>query len=199
MVGSIACGQCGDSFLPRQNHGKLQQFCSQQCAYAARRKPAPKPGQYRMLYLPGHPLAGKAKYLPEHRVLLWNRIGPGPHPCHYCGTLIDWLPGEYTKKGALGVDHIDRNRANNNPSNLVPSCQACNNRNTSRTVLDEEPFVARANGTRLRGESRDCMACGVKFITYPDPRPNRGLYCSRSCARRKPAAHASTFGTLHTP
>lgn len=69
----------------------------------------------------GHPLSRSGGLLGEHREVLYDKIGPGPHPCHWCGKLLDW--------GGLGgiiADHLDGDRINNDPENLVPSCSPCN-------------------------------------------------------------------------
>lgn len=54
-----------------------------------------------------------------HRVVLFDRIGYGPHRCHWCCIGLTW-------RLDLHVDHIDFNRLNNDPDNLVPSCMSCN-------------------------------------------------------------------------
>lgn len=80
--------------------------------------------RYRLVYVPGHPLAGKNGRAYEHRVVLYDKIGDGPHPCHWCATTLQW-----TAKGesdCLTVDHLDNRGDNNDPLNLVPSCQQCN-------------------------------------------------------------------------
>ncbi len=83
---------------------------------------------YLYVAAPGHPLAAKNGRLPLHRWLLYRRLGSGPHPCHWCGVLVDWLFGREsgTFDAALLVDHVDRNRGNNEERNLVPSCRDCN-------------------------------------------------------------------------
>lgn len=103
-----------------------------------------------MLYRPGHPLATNCPIVPEHRAILWESIGPGPHPCHHCGKLVDWMPGAGRAPGALVTDHLDRDSHNNAVENLVPSCQRCNVLNRAYTVRDDEPHIVRKNGTRLR-------------------------------------------------
>src|SRR6266498_2775450 len=86
-----------------------------------------KSGRYRYLRMPDHPLATRG-IVPEHRAVLYAAIGPGDHPCHWCGRLVKWgMPGQ--KQGdtlKLVVDHLDDNGVNNDRSNLVPSCYACN-------------------------------------------------------------------------
>lgn len=60
----------------------------------------------------------------EHRKVLYDEIGPGPHPCHWgCGRLLEW-------GGHAGIqaDHVDGDKTNNTPENLVPSCPSCNYR-----------------------------------------------------------------------
>lgn len=77
---------------------------------------------YRYLFLDeAHPL--KTRYngrkVAEHRLVLWEKIGPGTHGCHWCNKPVTWLKD-------LQVDHIDWDKLNNVPDNLVPSCRPCN-------------------------------------------------------------------------
>lgn len=69
-----------------------------------------------------HPLASKNGDVGEHRMVLYDKIGPGPHPCYWgCGKLLEW-------GGLEGIiaDHVDHDKSNNDPANLVPSCNPCN-------------------------------------------------------------------------
>lgn len=87
------------------------------------------PRRYRTVPAKGHPLAHANGRAYEHRVVLYDLIGPGPHPCHWCGELVEWLP-----KGAPGElqpDHLNDDGGDNRPENLVPSCRRCN---TTRAV-----------------------------------------------------------------
>lgn len=63
----------------------------------------------------------------EHRKVLYDAIGPGPHPCHWCQRLVDWIKGKCVD-GAVVPDHLDGDKANNALTNLVPSCNPCNSR-----------------------------------------------------------------------
>lgn len=84
---------------------------------------------YRVLTgLQGHPLAHRARgfrgrgEVLEHRKVLYDAIGPGPHLCHWgCGKTLEW--GGLT---GIIVDHLDDNKLNNSAENLVPSCNHCN-------------------------------------------------------------------------
>lgn len=72
----------------------------------------------------GHPVADTSGSAYEHRVVLYDHIGVGPHCCHWCDTSIDWLPKADPR--ALQVDHLDNDGSNNSPANLVPTCRSCN-------------------------------------------------------------------------
>lgn len=68
-----------------------------------------------------HPLAINTA-VSEHRAVLFDKIGPGPHLCHWsCGKLLEW-----GGKEGICVDHLDGDTTNNDPENLVCSCIACN-------------------------------------------------------------------------
>jgi len=80
---------------------------------------------YRRIYLPAHPL-GAARHdgqVEEHRVVLYDSIGPGPHACYWCGTEVDWFAEEHRK---LQTDHVNADKLDNRAENLVPSCRPCN-------------------------------------------------------------------------
>lgn len=80
--------------------------------------------RYRTIYKPTHPLASKHGKVYEHRAVLYDTIGEGPHPCHWCQTPVAWLPKG--TPGALQVDHLDNDGGNNTPDNLAPTCSRCN-------------------------------------------------------------------------
>lgn len=78
---------------------------------------------YRMIHRPGHPLARAQGSVGEHRIVLYAAIGPGEHPCHWCARPLTWVGSPDAR---ICADHLDGNRTNNIPSNLVPACLDCN-------------------------------------------------------------------------
>lgn len=84
------------------------------------------PKRYRIIHKPEHPLAMRNGRVFEHRAVLYDKIGPGGFPCHWCGKLVYWGRSYPKDDDALVVDHLDHDRHNNDPSNLVPSCNTCN-------------------------------------------------------------------------
>lgn len=106
----------------------------------------------------GHALARGGR-LQEHRKVLYDLIGPGPHPCHWrdvysCGK--DAL--EWGGRGGIFVDHLDGDTHNNSPENLVPSCNGCNIRRgnpeslTAQTVRNIRIMHAQGAKQREIGE-----------------------------------------------
>lgn len=104
---------------------------------------------------PGHPTASVNGFAFEHRMLLWDKIGPGAHNCHYCSKSIMWHVD-------LECDHLDHNRSNNNLENLVPCCEECN----------------RARWNREKTE------CPNGHGAYDKAYANRWRYCSK-CKNEK--------------
>lgn len=75
---------------------------------------------------PEHPTADGKGETYVHRYVLYEKIGPGWHPCYFCGRLVSWdrrYPGD---EDGLTVEHIDHVKTNNDPVNLAPCCGYCN-------------------------------------------------------------------------
>lgn len=93
-------------------------------------------GKYLIVELPQHPVASPCGKAYVHRVVLFDTIGPGAHPCHWCSTLVAWdLPS--TDPRGLQVDHLNQARDDNRPENLVPSCGDCNVGRASQRRSDQ--------------------------------------------------------------
>jgi hypothetical protein len=71
-----------------------------------------------------HPLATKGAVVPEHRFVLYQEIGDGPHPCFECRKLLLW--NGMRKYDCIYVDHINEKRNDNRVANLRVSCLSCN-------------------------------------------------------------------------
>lgn len=81
--------------------------------------------RYRSISRPTHPLAMSSGRIYEHRMVLFDEIGPGSHPCHWCGRSVTWmLP--VGDPDNLQVDHLNGVRNDNRLDNLVVSCPNCN-------------------------------------------------------------------------
>jgi hypothetical protein len=101
-------------------------------------------GGYVFRFAPEHPLCTPGRdYLAEHRIVLYEKIGPGVHPCHWCGHVVSWTAPPLSAD-ELHADHVDRSRDNNVPENLVPSCRRCNFHNVGRLE-----HVTTARGTTI--------------------------------------------------
>lgn len=190
------CLICGAPFTTCPSLDK--RYCGRECFYVSKRRPAEKLKTiYRTKHLmEDHPLARKGSTINEHRLILWDKIGPGQHACHHCGRMLTWgLAADSEHGEALWIDHLDRNPKNNDPENLAPSCQPCNALNCDRAVRDDENFRVIAKGSRVRGERRSCEYCSASFVAWPDKKnPRKGRFCSRSCARRKPRTKQALKG-----
>jgi hypothetical protein len=177
------CQTCGASFEPKpQRSGR---FCSAACFWTrgpdGPRKASVKGHRQRMVR--DHPLAPPSGIVPVGRLVLYGEIGPGPHRCHWCGKGVRWSKG--IGPDVLIVDHLDWNRDNNDPTNLVPSCNSCNVRRAApgrRSAIRPDELVIMVNGYPTRAEAGTCQTCGGQTIFAPS-RPKK--FCSRECWRRR--------------
>lgn len=139
---------------------------------------------YRRIKDPTHPLAVSNGWVAEHRAVLYSKIGPGRHPCHWCQKQITWRRGRAVKDG-ITADHIDFNILNNDPGNIVASCHSCNVKRSRINVREEELYVVRPNGRKARAVWRTCYACGSSFLmdagALKRKRAGAGRYCSKQC------------------
>lgn len=84
---------------------------------------------YVILRRPNHPLADSDGRVAEHRVVAFDAYAGICPNCFWCDTNLSWDDAV--------VDHLDENKQNNVPRNLVVSCNRCNR---SRGAM--LPFVA---------------------------------------------------------
>lgn len=167
----------------------------------------PKPvsqGTYHSIRNPKHPLARQGGKVALNRMALFDAIGPGPHPCHWCGIELHWATHTMAKSaGILLADHVDGNRDNNDPSNLVPSCHRCNVIRASRFFITTVELSV-PNGTnsaiRTRAIRGICTECGTEYIrSISNARRPKAQYCSRSCRTRSMWRRWREAGSPHHP
>lgn len=96
------------------------------------------PADYVQLRLPQHPLATRNGLVLEHRAVLHDLLGDGPQACRWCQREVRW-DAPLFDEAELTVDHLDRDRANNDPANLVPACRPCNSAKLTATPASPEP------------------------------------------------------------
>ena len=111
-------GTCNSCYYRRSRTGTVDRR-----VYAYR---SIQPSGYVALSDKTHALSGKDGFLYEHRKVLFDAIGIGPHECRWCRKPISWKASD--RRSMIVVDHLDGDKANNDPRNLVASCQGCNGR-----------------------------------------------------------------------
>lgn len=180
------CDSCGQPYT--RPPSLVGRYCSRECKSRGDKKE--RTTYRRIRKAPEHPLAPPSGFVSEARVVLYERIGPGEHPCHWCGTSVTWIVGQRgNRAGALMADHLNGDHLDDDPGNLVPSCWSCNADRARRGAKDRakiekgEPYRVRADGSRMRGELRHCLFCATEFVGEISPNPRKGRFCSRSCAR----------------
>lgn len=74
---------------------------------------------YLVVRAPGHPLESeKRSYVALHRLVAHDARGGVCGGCHWCDAPLTWASAH--------VDHLNGEKADNRPENLVVSCRACN-------------------------------------------------------------------------
>jgi hypothetical protein len=137
---------------------------------------------YRRYVRLGHPLATGLGYVSVHRLALYEKIGQGPHSCHWCSAVVDWAPGPGARRAALVVDHLNNDPRDNaqQPRALVRDVQR-QARGKRHRVEDRMPARAPAERRqRVRLERRALLPC----------LPTRGCATTAS-AKRSQKARAS--------
>lgn len=187
------CERCGKDFATYRWAVKKGQgrFCSNSCAARQHWSTNARTEGYRTRYLPDHPLADAHGIVREHRLVLYEKIGPGSHPCHWCEAIVTWQSYKDGRQtGVLVSDHVDGNVQNNDPPNLVPSCFGCNRRRLTHpkkmppnAVRDDELFVVDSKGWRHRAARLTCDQCGTDFLrNLTLIRKADRYFCSNACS-----------------
>lgn len=132
---------------------------------------------------PRHPLADIRGNVYEHRWILFSKIGPGVHSCHWCGAEVRWASQTGAKAGLLQADHVNGDKYDNSPSNLVASCHLCNTRRGNPILVgDHELFVIQPGGTRGRAVEVTCLYCQQSFVArLAKVKTGSVKFCSRKC------------------
>lgn len=123
------CATCGVIFTRQPTSTNPPKYCSRTCFHTATRKPDNGRKFRRYERSPNHPLASVKGTIPTSRRMLYDHLGEGEHPCHWCGFSLKWRlnqKGGSTKNRDLLVDHLDGDQLNDDPDNLVATCQSCN-------------------------------------------------------------------------
>lgn len=186
MSGNECCKQCGGPLSAIQVK-RGRPYCSRGCYGMSLRGVRVPNVKHRMVTRKDHPIAPPSGVLAIARVNLYDKIGPGTHPCNWCKKVISW-DAELYSDTAIVADHLNWDSENDEPENLVPSCNACNShrRKTghSKTLSPEEPTLMRG-GRPTRAVHRECEFCQSDFLAVPaDIRNGKGRFCSRPCARK---------------
>jgi hypothetical protein len=143
--------------------------------------------KYNKRKAPSSPLARSRGRVQINRQALYEKLGAGPHQCHWCKCLVDWGVGLHDRGRCIRIlvaDHLDENTKNNTPDNLVPSCSRCNTvRSRGLNPAREGPTILYKDGGRRSADERVCLQCGDPFVVLSGfVRQGGGIFCSRSCA-----------------
>lgn len=122
---------------------------------------------YRLILSPNHPNKNHQGYMQEHRLVMELKLG----------RLLE--PQEV-------VHHLDRNRLNNDPENLV-LC-ATHKEHIEKYHKDSGKATRFRKGRFMPklGEFISCIVCGnALWVTPARKKDGRGKYCSTACLYRR--------------
>lgn len=73
---------------------------------------------YKIVKAETHPLSMANGWAFEHRIVAYEKYGPGIQKCHWDGVELTW--------NQVVVDHLNEDKLDNRPDNLVTACNSCN-------------------------------------------------------------------------
>lgn len=110
-------GWCRKHYTRQLRHGSMHPTRAQP------RSVHPGAQGYMVQHNPDHPLADANGTVYYHRLVMWDRLDGQPTTCAFCARAIGWsVPGG----DSISVEHLDGDRQNNHPLNLVAACFSCN-------------------------------------------------------------------------
>lgn len=106
----------------------------------------------------GHPVAHADGRVRIHRANLYDALGPGPHPCHWCGKEVAW---DGVGAQLLVADHVNEDTWDNRLENLVASCTRCNSfrRTLHATTCGNGHERTEENTYYSKDGKRSCREC----------------------------------------
>jgi len=137
---------------------------------------------YIKLKEPSHILADKVGYVYEHRFVYYEQVNKEVTECELCGIRVGW--------GNVHIDHIDKNRKNNLPSNLRPLCNGCNTHRDRDTSKEGQQFTYQGKTQNARAWAKeDFVKVSRTTIIH---RRNRG-YADEDAITAKKITHKELY------
>ncbi len=81
--------------------------------------------------------------------------GPGPWPCHFCGESITEAGGRRLERQSLVIHHLDEDRSNGAPSNLVAAHHGCHV--SFHRQGEKHPLYGKPRSAETRAKMRESM------------------------------------------
>lgn len=117
---------------------------------------------------PDHPLATAHGTVKVHRLVAYEKIGSGPHKCHWCGCDVEWKYCSHTcsSKANYSEGKTLRNKVYR----------------SKRWINSTETTVEIVPGHRTRAVEKCCGWCGQKFLcSISEHHKGNGKFCSIGC------------------
>lgn len=138
-----------------------------------------------------HPARTSTGWVQLHTMAAYDKYGPGPHPCHWCGRQVDWYFRTFAKDNPIKkivVDHLNWVTIDCRSENLVVSCNSCN---TQRSRDEVSP---RDRSLQVNQSFGRCTGCDRDFKSRMAYRGHR-----RSCKSGSYQLISSSYVSINAP
>ncbi len=130
----------------------------------------------------------------HYRRIFIVAYGDFPHPCYFCGEVVDGHTVPCNSSAAL-IHHVDEDRTNNHPTNLVPSHWGCHTSHHSRgkpknLTAEARAAIAASNRTPQKRESNRKGA----LARWADPEKRAAIIAAQN--KRLPAGACRNCGRV---
>lgn len=100
-----------------------------------------------------HPASNASGITSLQRIVLWDKLHGRGSMCHWgCGLWVSWGKVFSKDADAIVADHVNLDKQDNSPENIVPSCQHCNLTRANGRMIGKYPQGENCKSAKLTNE-----------------------------------------------